>query len=313
MVVLKRVEEIEMYQVELSIKKKAEQSPFIAILMLAHEQGEITPYSLQQNLLHDLPIRACETLLKRLGDTGYLTFDDDFSIGYNKYILTELGEKSAKDKTFWAGEKGVYNVYVSTSNLISQKIIQADKAERMEDDRNSRLINTPDNIYQYEQKRIWLNKSEVLIEGFENTCFGLKPATCILEIHVKGNDAVIKVIHNGQSIFTSELTCNEETVREELLLAATELNYNREKKVILVPFDKNNLSLTRNVQITKPIFKRNTFNSIGLENIAHLPEDDSQAELWYKELLYKNISNYFLDDKSFAAFAREKAKPFQLH
>jgi hypothetical protein len=49
MIILKRNEDIEIFQVELALKTKTKQSPFISILILAQEQEEISAETLQEN------------------------------------------------------------------------------------------------------------------------------------------------------------------------------------------------------------------------------------------------------------------------
>lgn len=145
MITLRKNEQIEIYQIELALKEKTKRSPFIAVLILAKEQSNITAESLQQNLLPPLPLRACENLLQRLLQQRYLKYDEDkedyFAV---TYTLTDIGKQSATDKSFWVGEKGVYNVYISHSKLLTQQIILIEKVERSENDRNgSQVSNTP--------------------------------------------------------------------------------------------------------------------------------------------------------------------------
>ena len=67
-----------------------------------------------------MPVRACENLLKRLVSQGFLSENEHAN--YSTYRLTKFGEQCAIDETFWIGEKGVYKVYVSNSNLIKMNI-----------------------------------------------------------------------------------------------------------------------------------------------------------------------------------------------
>ena len=72
MITLKRQEEVEIFQVELSLKVKTKQSPFIAVLILAQElwvndEYYIDAEALQENLLKTLPERACQNLLHKIG------------------------------------------------------------------------------------------------------------------------------------------------------------------------------------------------------------------------------------------------------
>ena len=318
MITLKRDEDIEIFQVELALKSKTKQSPFIAILILAKELIENEDYYidsdiLQEKLLTALTPRACENLLERLRQQGYfeeIWDDEDKFIGYK---LTEQGNKSAIDQSFWIGEKGVYNVFVSKSNLIEQRIIRTEKVERAENNRNTNIIRTPNEIRQYENQILSINKTEVLIEDVEEKCFQLKSANGILEIQSKEHEAVLKLNTTNQTLFQTDIDIQENILQEELLTGCIEFHYDKDKKAILTEFSNENLSFNRKVKIGKPIFKRNQFNQVELENISHIPSDKQNADLWYWELLYKNMNDYFLDENSLKEFATELASPIQLH
>jgi hypothetical protein len=321
MITLKRNEDIEIFQVELALKSKTKQSPFISILILAQEQEEISAQALQENLLTSLPVRACENLLKRLEQQGYLLKEQNNRFGlrqtyqdtFANYLLTDFGQQSATDKSFWIGEKGVYNVFVSKSNLIEQRIIRTEKVERAEDNRNTNIIRTPNEIRQYENQILTINKTEVLIEDVEEKCFQLKSANGILEIQAKENETILKLSKENQLIFQTDFEIEENILQEELLVSCSEFEYYQDRKAILTEFSKDNLSFNRKVKIGKPIFKSNQFNQVELENISHIPSDKQNADLWYWELLYKNMNDYVLDENSLKEFATELAKPIQLH
>lgn len=316
MITLKRNEDIEIFQVELALKTKTKQSPFISILILAQEQELISAVTLHENLLTSLPVRACENLLKRLEQQGYLQKEESNMFGYRQtyqdsfanYLLTDFGQQSATDKSFWIGEKGVYNVFVSKSNMLEQRIIRTEKIERAEDNRNTNILRTPNEISQYENQILTINKTEVLIEDVEEKCFQLKSANGLLEIQVKVNETVLKLSKENQLLYQTDLDIEENILQEELLIACGEFDYDEDKKAILTEFSKDNLSFNRKVKIGKPIFNRNQFNQVELENISHIPSDKQNADLWYWELLYKNMNDYFLDDTSFDAYAYEIAK-----
>lgn len=321
MIILTRNEDIEIFQVELALKAKTKQSPFISILILAQEQELISAEILQENLLTSLPVRACENLLKRLEQQGYLEKEESNMFGYRQtyqdsfanYLLTDFGQQSATDKSFWIGEKGVYNVFVSKSNLIEQRIIRIEKVERAEDNRNTNIIRTPNEIRQYENQILSINKTEVLIEDVEEKCFQLKSANGILEIQSKEHETVLKLNTNNQTLFQTDIDIEENNLQEELLTACGEFNYDEDKKAILIEFSNDNLSFNRKLKIGKPVFQRNQFNQVELENISHIPSDKEKAYLWYWELLYKNMNDYFFDENSLKEFATELAKPIQLH
>jgi len=337
MITLRKNEQVEIYQVELALKEKTKQSPFISVLILAQEQGEITAESLQQNLLPTLPIRACNNLLIRLTQQEYLektrkqTYRNDIfgrrSFGgfyddeenesdYNNssFTLTELGEQSANDKSFWIGEKGIYNVYVSHSNLLNQQIIRTEKVERnLEDDRQSNRQNTPDYILDYQNQILNINKKEIRIEEIESKCFQLNPADCSLEIQATNDETLLKILKANQGLFQTSFETNETNLKEELLTNSNEFKYDDNKKVVLSEFNQDNLSFNRKVKLKNPYFQDNQFNSVEIENVAFIPSDKRNAELWLNEILFRGIDMYFLDENSFNEFATVKAKPIFEH
>jgi hypothetical protein len=332
MISLKRNENIQVFQIALSLKEKIKQSPFIAILMLAQEQGRVSPNTLRRYLLPALPERACENLLFRLMYQGYLLNGDE-----DEYTLTQFGINCATDKTFWIGEKGIYNVFVSKSNLVKQRIIKIDKIERTENDRDVLTSQTPSEVKNYENQIILINNTEKFIEKIEDKCFQLNPIKCTLEINSNAEETILKISNSSnQSLYNTILDFTETGIQEEILtnayknkmpisnpiilrrnLSSRVINlgkseyYDNEKKAIIVPFEKNNISFVRSVQIQKPIFQNNEFDSVELKNISYLPCDNFNAQLWYGELLKTQIDNYFFDDSSFSAFANIVSEPFQ--
>jgi hypothetical protein len=330
MITLRKSEQIEIYQVELALKEKTKQSPFIAVLILAQEQGEITAETLKDNLLPTLPIRACNNLLIRLTQQGYLekkrqqnfkndiwgrSFYDENESDYNNSIfnLTELGEQSAIDKSFWVGEKGIYNVYVSHSNLLGQQIIKTEKVDRnLEDDRNANRQYTPGFVLEHQNQILKINNKEIRIEEIEDKCFQLKPLECSLEIETKKDDALIR-IKEKQTLFQSSFEINENELKEELLSNTNEFEYEKNRKVVLSDFNQDNLSFNRKVKLRNPYFQNNHFNSVEIENVAFIPSDIRNAELWLEEIIFKGIDRYFLDEKTFNEFTANKAKPILEH
>ncbi len=312
------------------MKEKTKQSPFIAVLILAQEQGEITAETLKDNLLPTLPIRACNNLLIRLTQQGYLekkrqqnfrndiwgrSFYDENESDYNNSIftLTELGEQSAIDKSFWVGEKGIYNVYVSHSNLLGQQIIKTEKVDRnLEDDRNANRQYTPGFVLEHQNQILKINNKEIRIEEIEDKCFQLKPLECSLEIETKEDDALIR-IKEKQTLFQSSFEINENELKEELLSNTNEFEYEENRKVVLSDFNQDNLSFNRKVKLRNPYFQNNHFNSVEIENVAFIPSDIRNAELWLDEIIFKGIDRYFLDEKTFNEFTANKAKPILEH
>lgn len=308
MIALKKIEEVEIFQVELSLKVKTKQSPFIAILILALEQDEISAESLNENLLTSLPIRACENLLTHLANQGFL----DYNKRRESYQLTEFGLQSAEDKSFWIGEKGIYNVYISKSNLFEQKIIKTVKVEsKVENNKDNNFLHTPNEIKRYENQVLEINKTEILIEDVEDRCFHLRSENCYTEIISKENDTTLKISKESELLFQTNIEFSEDEIKESLLLNHESLEYDSKRKLILVDFDKNNLSMLRKVKCSKPELMGNIFNQIDIDNILHIPTNKKEAVLWQLELLYEKTNSYFLSDESFNEFANEISEPFQ--
>jgi len=330
MITLRKIEQIEIYQVELALKEKIKQSPFIAVLILAQEQGEITVETLKDYLLPTLPVRACNNLLIRLTQQGYLEkkrqqnfrndiwgrsfyYEDESDYNNSIFTLTELGEQSAIDKSFWAGEKGIYNVYVSHSNLLGQEIIKTEKVDRnLEDDRNVNRQYTPGFVLEHQNQILNINKTEIRIEEIEDKCFQLKPLECLLEIETKEDDTLIR-IKEKQILFQSSFEINENELKEQLLSNTNEFKYDENKKVVLSEFNQDNISFNRKVKLKNPYFQNNQFNSVEIDNVAFIPSDKQNAELWFNEILFKGIDKYFLDEKAFNEFTANKAKPILEH
>ena len=308
MITLRKNEQIEIYQIELALKEKTKQSPFIAVLILAKEQSNITAKSLQQNLLPPLPLRACENLLQRLSQQGYL------KERYSRYTLTDIGKQSATDKSFWVGEKGVYNVYIGHLKLLTQKIIRREKVERSEDDRNgNQAIDTPHFISEYKNKVLKINEKEIRIEGIEKKCFQLKTPNCSFEIEAKDDASLFKIRKEKQTLFETSFDTNETDLKKELLQSSNEFKYDKDKQAILSEFNPENISLQRKVEIKKPVLKSIPFDPVEIDNVSFIPLDKENADRWYGELLFKNTNKYFLDESSYKEFADEMATTILQH
>lgn len=309
MIVLTRIENIEVYQVPLTLKIKTKQSPFIAILILALELDEISEDTLKQNLLSALPLRACDNLLKRLEQQGYIKNKN--SGRQASYVLTDLGKESAINKSFWIGEKGLYKVFVVRTNLFEQRIIKVEKVDRSDKNEPNEILTTPKEIKKYEKHILSINKSEIIIEDIEDKCFKLNSIACDLEITSKEEESTLKIYHNKQNLFNYRIEIDEIQLQEELLVTSYDFEYDEEKKVILTPFNKDNISFNRKVKISNPVFKNITFQPIELDAMLHIPSDMNNANLWYYELLFKNINQYFLDETSFSEFAEGLTLPIE--
>lgn len=344
MILLKREEKVERYQVEIALRVKTKQSPFIAILILAHEQGNVSSESLRQTLLPTLPKRACYNLLTRLKQQGYLESDEEFKltddlfreallknrgnierakkyldnfINSNRntdaeFILTDIGSACALEKSIWVGEKGIFNVFVCNSVFIDQPVIKIEKVHRPEDDKGeNKVIPTPAEIRQIENEILQIGDSEIQFESIEAKCFRLQPIGCDLEIRSVKNEATVNINKDGQLLLRRMIGISESNLEEQLLLNSEEVDYSQEKQAVLVEFDRDDLSFKRLLKINSPNFKKVVFKQVDLENVPHIPIDQENADLWLREVLYRNIDTYFFDEKSFSDFANKLALPIK--
>lgn len=341
MMTIKKSESIELYQLKLTLKEKVKQNPFIAVLMLAQELFDneseyINSEILREKLLPVFPLKSCQNLLKRLSYEGYfdevwdyngelikVSKEDFLKSDYKSFqqksdfvgfVLTELGEQSAEEKSYWIGEKGIYNVYVSQSNLISQRIIKIEKVERSEDDRNGNKISeTPYIITDYQNEILKIKDKECLIEEIDKKCFKLNPLDCTLEICAKDNEGKLTIGKGNQEFFNSSFEINEIDLKEALLKNAVELHYDIDKKALLIHFDADNLSFFRTVKLNKPVFKNHRFDTVSIEQVLSLPINQNEAIKWYWSLLVNNIHSYFLSDEEFYVFSKQILEPFSQH
>lgn len=341
MITIKKSESIELYQLKLTLKKKVKQNPFIAVLMLAQELFEndseyINSEILREKLLPVFPLKSCQNLLKRLSYEGYfdevwdyngelikVSKEDFLKSDYKSFqqksdfvgfVLTELGEQSAEEKSYWIGEKGIYNVYVSQSNLMSQRIIKIEKVERSEDDRNGNKISeTPYFISDYQNEVLKIKDKEFLIEEIDRKCFKLNPLDCTLEICAKDIEGKLTIGKGNQEFFNSPFEINEIDLKEALLKNAEELHYQIDKKALLIHFDADNLSFFRTVKLNKPVFKNHRFDTVSIEQVLSLPINQNEAIKWYWSLLVNNIHSYFLSDEEFYVFSKQILEPFSQH
>lgn len=341
MITIKKSESIELYQLKLTLKEKVKQNPFIAVLMLAQELFEndseyINSEILREKLLPVFPLKSCQNLLKRLSYEGYfdevwdyngelikVSKEDFLKSDYKSFqqksdfvgfVLTELGEQSAEEKSYWIGEKGIYNVYVSQSNLMSQRIIKIEKVERSEDDRNGNKISeTPYIITDYQNEILKIKDKECLIEEIDKKCFKLNPLDCTLEISAKDNEGKLTIGKGNQEFFNSSFEINEIDLKEALLKNAEELHYDIDKKALLMHFDADNLSFFRMVKLNKPVFKNHRFDTVSIEQVLSLPINQNEAIKWYWSLLVNNIHSYFLSDEEFYIFSKQILEPFSQH
>ncbi len=311
MVTLQRNQIIEVYQISMEIQTKTKENPFIAVLILASENpnNEITPKDIQEKLFGGtLPERACKNLLMRLTEMNY--FQEN--IASETYTLTNKGIENAKDKTFWQGEKGIYNVYlINESLLFSQELVKMEKKERSNNDKDNTTIKTPNKVSNLKEENFNLLGREFRVENIDNQCFKLKDETWNLRVIAqKYQKTKIQLLGKNQEKYFEKDGGSNDFFDYGNVLERVLIHFGFDGENIKVPFDENNLTFIRNVPIEKPEFKKIIFDKTTIENINHIPEDEAQANKWYEALLIKNILEYFTSQQQFDAFSEQERKKF---
>jgi len=304
---LQKTEQLDVFQLSLTLKRKTKSSPFIAILILAQEQDGISPISLQQNLLKPLPLKSCANLLKQLEKQGYL----ESNYG-NEFFLTELGEKNAVDKSFWIEEKGMFDIYISYSSLIPQRIVKVEPSAKGES--NGTSCSLPNALVENFGKHLLLNNVEIQIEAFEGYCQSKGNEDCLLEILSEDTGTSLKLLKKNEGHFyKTDLEITKSVLIDQLLSNSSGVTYDLNKRAVLAKFSKDNVSFLRKVKINNPFYNGIRFDPIELEAIAHIPIDNANGYLWYWELLYKNCSKYLFDEETFNHFITDQAKQIKAH
>ncbi len=307
MITLQRKETIQVYQVSMELQIKTKENPFIAILILASEEGNrTTAGNIQDSLFGGtLPERACENLLQRLELMGYFKKDS-----YNEYELTYKGIESAKDNSFWQGEKGVYNLYISDNELVGQKLIKFTREERSKDDRDDRKITTPNFIQNFENQTFNFSEKESRIEKIDSQCFQLQDETWDLQINAQKNEKpILSLKEKHENYFKREIDFTFEDILTEIL--RNEFDF--DGKNIEVGFNENNLNFIRDVFVQNPKFQGFPFEKLEVKDINHIPKNKYEANEWYIALLIKNIFKYFLSEEDFNIFSEKERQKFQTH
>ena len=345
MIVLRRKEKLALYEVLLTLEKKQKNPPFVAILMRAAEGGgEITPGQVRADLLPALPLTACQNLLSRLEDLGYLDSQGAQTNGSSKsetiFYLTDKGKAAAQTQTFWQAEKGLYDLYLSESTLVQeltgQPLIKISPHYGPPSQGNPEEV--PDVLHDYWNKEVRIMDKErheevVRIVHFEAKCIPMKPVEVDLEIEVAGEEGTIRFMEDSSQksmpqpkdapapeaksnglLAKFHTSLSEELVREELLKGKFGASYDEVKKVIRVPFDPNDLKWERKVNLEKPTWRGVSFGRVSpLEKVLFLPANEQEARMWVEEWLFRNIDRYFWDEEEFRTYVEEKLRPILDH
>ncbi|MEM7658000.1 MAG: hypothetical protein AAF399_17880 [Bacteroidota bacterium] len=331
MITLTQSTQLNGYQVHATLRKREKNHPFIAVLLLAKEQGGwIDPASVHQNLLPALPPKASQNLLERLNLQGYLEAlaspilpSPDLPIlreagflteeipSFHQFQLTEFGWESAQAEEIWVPMKGVYDFQLVESPFVEQRVVGLDLRPSLQDDRKKdRQPNQtcPKSLKGLIGTTFQLGKEEYRLEALEEKCFFLPKETAKLTLQAdpqKGVQVIIEAKQLSLSFQQDLLRLTHASIREELLRNAVPDQYHPAENWLSVPFDAKQLAFERAVHLAKPELQGETFQSISLPQIAHQPDTEETAQDWFEAMLHQQLDRYFFSETEFREFQEE--------
>ncbi len=294
---------IETYEVLSNYKVKVKQSPFIAILKFAEENGKYITVEKLYDFLYPLSKKACENILNRLTNMGY--FDEK-----DYYYLTELGCEAAKQEVFYEERKGMLRVYFANNEFIEQKIVKIEELNRKEDFDDSSLSNinrTFLNNLDLKQK-ITLENGIYILDTLEKKCRELKRAQEQLVFETTKDYCSVRLLE-----FIGNFKNKEDEVRHHMLKQEFNENYLEERETIKTEFDPQNLQLQRDIKIENPRISNTSFDAITVKSVKHSPMNLDDAQKWFKALVTERINKYFLSEEEFNQFANKISEDFDLY
>lgn len=305
------------YQVQACIRERKKQHPFIAVLLLAAEQGAVLSKEvLHQKLLNALPLQASKNLLDRLSAQGYFKAESDSG----KYELTDLGWQSAQNQEVWTYLEGLFNLYLIESPFVTQKIVAMESPQPTPQRNHSEKSNQSNE----EEKPIYLptslkNLSEQFElgdktfkwESVENKCFELHDIKAKMTLSADSQKGVQLRLKGGEVNYgqtVSDLSYGE--IRKNLLSGEFRDLYDADNDWVSVRFNQQTLDFQRKVTIRKPELKGFLFSPSEVNLVNHQPEDESSAQQWFEALLAQKLDSYLFSEADFESFQKQVLSPF---
>jgi hypothetical protein len=322
-IILQKKQAVEVYQVAMDLLVQNTQHPFIAILILAGELAAkghyyITPLHLKQYLFDSLPERACLNLLNRIEKENYLIQNHSIK---DAFELTNSGKACIASKSIWVGEKGIYNLYITESPFVTQRIVAVTRVNSRDVQNDRKTQVTFSNALQYlESKNIQIKsvdndsntyKNETYyIKSIGQNYFKLPDESWNLKYVAKPNAAVELQLTFANNKYERSLPKTDTNLLDELLTHQFNVDY--DAPCILTTFDELRLEFARTVQITDFKISGALFEPIRLQNIPHRPKTFAEAQKWYFQILKNSISKYYTDEmfKIESERCKELFKPY---
>ncbi len=333
---LKKTITAKRYLVQGTIAFPTKRSSFIPILMLAAERevegGYLSVSDLHEAMLSKLPLIASKNILNKLTTLGL--FDPLHSrgkIGYQydpeeieeRYVLTEIGQDAADHQEIWENQYGTWEITIVDHPFFAQAIVDVvpskwEKEEAREgEEPRSKLktpsIHLPNLIQEHAEYVLDLRNGRQIIEQLEPQCQVLLDERLQMVIKIAEGGILGKLLR-GQVELVNEIMVGFDPFKAitELLDTASDGNYDAEKDQILVRFDGNQLSMERDIQIARPVFAWQEFDSITIPKVTHFPKTKADATSWYQHLVCKSARDWFATNEAFKQHERSIASKFAI-
>lgn len=317
-------------QVQAEIFVKTKENPFIALLMLAQEkerQGNpsINATDVQEYLFPPLPEKACLNILDRLKYQGYFKFRTAPSFVttlpreeelQDQFVLTELGKENARDKSIWQGEKGIYNLYISDTPFVPQRLVWYERVSRGEEnDKEEFVVNKSASLKEIDKyDEFYLSNGNIKITlDKQSKYFDLGDEKWQLDIIAQPNQKTeIKFSGDKEKRLVADLELGYDTIFDEIFTQSIPA-YDKTIKAIRVNYSPNDISFVRTTQLTKPTLQKVEFDDTSIKNINYVPNNQEEAGKWCFELLRKGIDRYFTTDNEFSTYYDTQIAKFKPH
>lgn len=312
------------YQVQATLRKREQNHPFIAVLMLPSAQnGQLTTEKVHKHLLPALPAKAAKNLLDRLLAQGYFT-----QVNEDTYELTDLGWRSGQQQEVWTQMEGLYDFYLVDSPLVPQRIISMKEITnhlgRIEEERSFKHKNgknknkradtqrLPTEMSHLEGNHSLLGSEKYLWEKFEKNCFPLPEIQATLTIIADPKKGVSLEIKGNGIHYKQDLPDYAyEQIRQDLLMGEFGDLYVPSHDWVSVGFSSQQLDFFRKAEIRNPRIEGMAFNPIYLDQVSHQPDDQDTAQQWFETLLTRRMGQYFFSEEDFQVFQKKIRDDFR--
>jgi len=129
---LKKNENVQIFEIIAQYRKQEKNAPFLSILKFAIENKDIiSSNDLQNSLLQNFSVNACENLLNRMCFLRYFDKKND------KFQITERGKIDAQSGKIYLPEISVLRIFFVENIFVEQKIVKIETQNERNENNNS--------------------------------------------------------------------------------------------------------------------------------------------------------------------------------